>query len=182
MRRARKSSQRMILLAHYRDVQVLEAVDDFHYALVDKNFCPRQKFIYQREQLDALADLRDLAIDGLASAERVINLAQNFFQGSVGVAEASIVRVARVQSAENQNINLHVGQERRAHQLRREGRIVARVQNIFPAEIYQSHHRAGDVSRLMKTYPQLRQREPLQEGDGRNIFFYRRESFFQLRG
>ena len=163
-------------------MQILETVDDFHDALVDKYFGLRQEFINQRDEFDALADLRDLAINRLAVLERVINFPQNFFQGGVAISEALIIRVSRVQSAENQNINLYVGQKCRAHELRRESRIIARVQNIFPAKIYQRHHCAGDMPRLMKTYFKTRQGNSLQERNRRNIFFEPREFFFQLRG
>ena len=91
----------MISLAHYRNMQIFKTVNDFHDALVDKNFRPRQKFIYQRDQLDALADLRDLAVNGFSLTQSVINFAQNFFQRGVRVADSSIKRVAGVQSAQN---------------------------------------------------------------------------------
>ena len=171
----------MISFAHYRDMQVLEAVYDFHNSCVDKDFGVGQKFINQRDKFDALTNLRDLAVNGFTVSEGVTDSEQNFFQNGIAVAEASIIRVTGMKSAENQNINFNVGQKSRADKLSRKRRVIARVQNIFPAKIYQRHHCAGNMPRLIETYFETRKRDSLQKGDGRNISFYLSETFFQLR-
>ena len=84
----------MILFAHYRNMNILEAVDNSHDAVVDKNFGLRHKFINQRDEFNALADLRNLTVNGFAVTKCEVNFAENFFQGGITVAESSIIGVA----------------------------------------------------------------------------------------
>ena len=102
-------------------MQIFKAMDDFHNAVVDKNFCIGQELVNQRDEFDALANLRDLAVNRFAAPQCVTDFVQNSFQNRIAVAETSIIGMPRVQSAQNQNINLNVGKERRADKLRREG-------------------------------------------------------------
>ena len=89
------------MFVHNRDVHVLETTDDFHDAIIYIKLGLRQKLINQRNKLDALAYLRDLAINGFAASQRVVNPAQNFFQRGVTLAVSLIIRVAGVQSAQD---------------------------------------------------------------------------------